>query len=118
MRDLTPAADKRPDLSIIIVNYNTAQLLDRLFRTIEAARGPLELQLVVVDNGSPDNSVAVLRERCPGATVIANTANAGFGRANNQAVAHAEGRYVLLLNTDAFVSPDTFCKTIAFMDAH
>ena len=50
--------------------------------------------------------------------MIANSVNVGFGRANNQALPHVRGRYVLLLNTDAFVSADTLPKTVSFMDAH
>ena len=51
-------------------------------------------------------------------SVIENKLNVGFGRANNQALPHARGRYLLLLNTDAFVAPDTLQKTIEYMDAH
>ena len=54
----------------------------------------------------------------PDAELIANPTNPGFGRANNQALPHVRGRYVLLLNTDAFVSADTLPKTVTFMDAH
>ena len=61
-------------------------------------------------------SVAILRAKYPNVELIANRTNAGFGRANNQALALVRGRYVLLLNTDAFVSPDTLTKTIGFMD--
>jgi N-acetylglucosaminyl-diphospho-decaprenol L-rhamnosyltransferase len=106
------------DVSVIVVNYNTAHLLGRMFAALEAGRGDLRLQVIVVDNASRDDSVQVLRTQHPQAELIANTANPGFGRANNQALARANGRYVLLLNTDAFVSPDTLSKTVSFMDAH
>ena len=65
----------------------------------------------MVDNASRDNSVEVLRARFPDGELIANPTNVGFGRANNQALPRARGRYVLLLNTDAFVAPDTLTKT-------
>jgi N-acetylglucosaminyl-diphospho-decaprenol L-rhamnosyltransferase len=74
--------------------------------------------VIVVDNVSRDNSLELLRKHHPNAEVITNSVNAGFGRANNQALGRARGRYVLLLNTDAFVSPDTLPKTVQFMDAH
>ena len=104
--------------SVVVVNYNTAHLLRRMFGALEAGRGDLKFQVIVVDNVSRDNSVEVLRTEHPEAELIANPVNVGFARANNQAVPLARGRYVLLLNTDAFVSPDTLPKTVSFMDAH
>ena len=71
---------------------------------------------MVVDNASSDGSVALLRTDYPDAELIENPTNVGFGRANNQAVARIRGRYVLLLNTDAFISPDTLVKTVGFMN--
>jgi N-acetylglucosaminyl-diphospho-decaprenol L-rhamnosyltransferase len=109
---------ERPDVSVIVVNYNTAHLLDRMFAALGASRGDLKLQVIVVDNASRDGSVEVLRAQHPDAELIANTINVGFARANNQAIPRARGRYVLLLNTDAFVSTDTLSKTVEFMDAH
>jgi len=110
--------DQNPDLTIIMVSYNTAHLLERLFAAIFAAQGPLKLQIIVVDNASRDNSRDVLRVKYSNVELIENLTNVGFARANNQAVARARGRYILLLNTDAFVSPDTFLKTIEYMDTH
>src|SRR5690348_5510406 len=111
----TPLHD-RPDVSVIVVNYNTAHLLDRMFAALDASRGNLNLQIIVVDNASRDNSVEMLRAQYPNVELIANATNRGFARANNQAVPRARGRYVLLLNTDAFVSADTLPKTVEFMD--
>jgi len=116
--DRPTASDAPPDLSIILVNYNTAHLLDRLFAALAAGQGALTLQIIVVDNASRDGSAELIRTHYPAAELIANKVNVGFGRANNQAVPRVRGRYVLLLNTDAFVSPDTLPKTVAFMDAH
>jgi GT2 family glycosyltransferase len=89
-----------------------------MFAGLDAGRGELRLQIIVVDNASRDNSVEILRAHYPQAELIENTVNVGFGRANNQALPLARGRYVLLLNTDAFVSADTLPKTVAYMDAH
>lgn len=104
------------DVSVIIVNYNTAHLLGRLFDCLGAARGALSIEVIVVDNASTDSSVALLRTSYRDIQVIENKLNVGFGRANNQAVKGARGRYILLLNTDAFVSHDTLAKTIDYMD--
>jgi N-acetylglucosaminyl-diphospho-decaprenol L-rhamnosyltransferase len=104
------------DITIAIVNYNTAFLLDRLFSALAAAQGRLKLQIIVIDNVSRDNSLEILRKKFPFVELIANDANVGFGRANNQALAHVHGRYLLLLNTDAFMATDTLTKTFEFME--
>src|SRR5262245_19967728 len=113
-----PRADERPDISVIVVNYNTAHLLDRMFAALDAARGRLTLQMIVVDNASCDGSADVLRTKYPNAELIENRVNVGFGRANNLALSRAQGRYVLLLNTDTFVESDTLRKTVDFMGEH
>ena len=107
-----------PDVSVIVVNYNTARLLPEMRAALERSRGRLRLQLIVVDNASRDDSAALLRREFGDAQLIFNETNVGFGRANNQGFALAKGRYVLLLNTDAFVAPDTLGKTIDYMDSH
>ena len=106
------------DVSVVVVNYNTAHLLPEMWSALDRARGTLNLQIFVIDNASRDDSVAKLRLESPDAQLIVNPTNVGFGRANNQALPFATGRYVLLLNTDAFVAPDTLSKTVAYMDAH
>jgi len=106
----------QPDVSVIVVNYNTGHLLARMFAALEAGRGTLTLQIIVVDNASRDNSVAVLRTQFPAAELIVNAVNVGFGRANNQALVRVRGRYALLINTDAFVAPDTLPLTVAYME--
>jgi GT2 family glycosyltransferase len=110
--------DEHPDVSVVLVNYNTAHLLDRLFSALAAGTGMLRVQVIAVDNASRDNSVEVLRTRYPWVELIVNETNVGFGRANNQALGLARGRYILLLNTDAFVSRDTLPKTVSYMEAH
>jgi N-acetylglucosaminyl-diphospho-decaprenol L-rhamnosyltransferase len=107
-----------PDVTVVVVNYNTAHLLERMFAALDAARGALSLQVIVVDNASRDSSLETLRSRYPSVELIANPTNVGFARANNQALPLVRGRYVLLLNTDAFVSADTLVKTVEFMDTH
>ena len=107
---------ERPDVTVVIVSYNTVQLLDRMFTALEAGRGSLRLQTIVVDNASRDGSVTHLQAKYPDIEIVANEANVGFGRANNQALPIARGRYVLLLNTDAFMSPNALQDTVEYMD--
>lgn len=105
-------------LDILIVNFNTASLLPAMFEACRLAARDLEVRYWVVDNASQDNSVAVLREQFPYANLKVNGQNVGFGRANNQLLPHATGDYVLLLNTDAFVAPDTLQRTLVYMQAN
>ena len=105
-------------LDILIVNYNTANLLQPMFSACEQATADFSARYWVVDNASRDDSVAVLRDQFPYAGLEVNVQNVGFGRANNQLLKHVQGDYVLLLNTDAFVAPDTFKKTLAYMQGN
>ena len=74
--------------------------------------------MLVVDNNSADDTVAMVRRRFPEVKLIVNAANLGFAKANNQAIAQAQGQYVLLLNPDTVVAEDTFTRCLAFMDRH
>ena len=116
MARLSFPIDNPPDLSVILVSYNTAHLLDRTLSALNTAQAALKLQIIAVDNASRDTSVDLLRKRHPSVELIENSINVGFARAINQALRQALGRYILLLNTDAFVSPDTLQKTVEFMD--
>ncbi|MBC7499646.1 MAG: glycosyltransferase family 2 protein [Herminiimonas sp.] len=107
-----------PDISIVVVSYNTSELLIPMRRAILASKGDLNLQTIVIDNASKDESVATLEREFSESTLICNKKNVGFGRANNQAVPLVTGRYVLLLNTDAFVASDTLSATVKYMDEH
>lgn len=106
------------DISTIIVSYNTAGLLSECVGKLRSSARQFNSQEFFVDNASKDGSVELIRRNFPSACLIANSENIGFGRANNQALSQVRGRYVLLLNTDAFVAPDTLTKTVAYMDAN
>lgn len=109
---------KLMDLTAIIVNFNTEGLLRNAIGRLQSAAARMSLKIAIIDNASKDNSVALIKDEFPDCHLIANRTNVGFGRANNQALDLVEGRYVLLLNTDAFVSADTLYKTITYMDSH
>jgi N-acetylglucosaminyl-diphospho-decaprenol L-rhamnosyltransferase len=107
------------DISVIVVSYNTAGLLEQCIGDLRSAMdASLTVEIVFVDNASSDNSVEVIKTKFPECRLIENERNVGFGRANNQALPFATGRYFLLLNTDAFVAADSLSKTVAFMDAN
>lgn len=106
------------DISVILVSYNTIEMTKKALNDLFASVGNLKLEVFMIDNASRDNSVEVLRREYPNITLIENNKNVGFGRANNQALPYIKGRYVLLLNTDAFVAPDTLIKTKQYMDTH
>ncbi len=106
------------DVTAILVSYNTESLLPKAIKCLRKSAENLLLQIVIVDNASSDNSVELIRRDFADCELIENKVNVGFGRANNQALQLVKGRYVLLLNTDAFVSPDTLEKTVNYMDRH
>lgn len=104
------------DVTVIIVNYNTKALLHPCIDALRLGAAGLRLQIVIVDNASCDGSAQVLRDDFGDCDLLFNETNVGFGRANNQALPIARGRYVLLLNTDAFVDENSLARTIAFME--
>ncbi|MEI7556870.1 glycosyltransferase family 2 protein [Candidatus Chlorohelix sp.] len=107
------------DLSIIIVNWNTRDLL---LQTIESVYsnppGGFSYEIIVVDNGSVDGSIEALKQRFPKVRLIANRGNRGFGAANNQGLGLAYGRYSLMLNSDTIVLPECLQQVTEFMEFH
>lgn len=114
------------DLSIIILNYNTKKLTLEAIASIEenypdeVASGLYEV--IVTDNGSPDGSLAALREykkktKIKSFHVVDNGGNIGFAAGNNKGLPFVAGRYVLFLNSDTVVYPKTLTRMVDFMDA-
>ncbi|PPA04341.1 glycosyltransferase family 2 protein, partial [Pseudomonas sp. MWU12-2312b] len=87
------------ELDVLVVNYNTATLLQPMFNALRQSNNTDRTRYLVVDNASADNSLECLANVCPEALQVANDSNVGFGRANNQLVEHLQGKYALLLNT-------------------
>lgn len=106
------------DISVILVSYNTEEMTKKALNCLFASTGNFEMEVLIIDNASKDNSAEMLCRDYPHVTLIENKKNVGFGRANNQALPLVKGRYVLLLNTDAFVETDTIAKTVLYMDEH
>lgn len=104
------------DLSIIIINWNTRALLIQCLDSIAMGVEKISTEVFVVDNGSTDDSVDSVRSTFPNVHLIANVDNRGFSFANNQALALAQGRFILLLNSDTYLSPGCLDAMVAFMD--
>jgi GT2 family glycosyltransferase len=106
----------QPDLSVIIVNWNTRELLlnciESFYRTVKG----LTSEIFVVDNGSTDGSVDSVRRTFPEIELIQNERNLGFARANNEALRKRRGRYALLLNTDVILTHGAVETLVEFMD--
>lgn len=107
-----------PDLSVIIVNWNTRELLlnciESFYRTV---RG-FTFEIFVVDNGSHDGSPDSVKRKFPAIELIQNQRNLGFARANNKALRRSRGRYGLLLNTDVILTDGAVEKLVEFMEGN
>jgi GT2 family glycosyltransferase len=108
-----------PEVSVIIVSYNTRELLRECIESILCEQGDgLAVEVIVVDNASADGSAAMVAEQFPQVRLIANPDNRGFGAACNQGLEIAQGRYALILNADIRAQPGALQRLVAFMDAH
>lgn len=96
-----------PDLSIVIVNYNTREPLRRCLESIRAERGALAVQILVVDNDSKDGSAQMVRESAPEATLITPGRNTWFSGGNRLGLDAASAPYTLILNADTLIQPGT-----------
>lgn len=106
------------DLSIIIVSYNTKELLKQTVDSVLNTSVGIEYEIIVVDNASSDGSVGMLNDNYKGITVIENSDNVGFSKANNIGIKKSTGRYVLLLNSDTVVKENCFRDCLKYMEEH
>ena len=108
----------RIDISVIIVNWNTKDLLRNCLNSLSKTVHNLIFEVIVIDNASSDGSVAMLESEFPSVIRIVNTENKGFGVANNQAFAIMKGKYTLSLNTDTILMPEAVNKLWNFCEAN
>lgn len=104
------------DITVIIVNWNTARLLEGCLRSVTEETKTARLEIIVVDNNSSDDSCSVVKEKFGEVNLIENSVNAGFAAANNQAIKKALGRYVLLLNSDTVIIDNGLDKMLRYAD--
>lgn len=106
------------DLSVIIVTYNSARLIDPLLTALQDQLAGLAAEVLVIDNASKDATVETVRTRHPWVRLIASPENLGFAAGNNRAIAEARGRMLLLLNPDAVPDAGALAEGLKRMDAH
>lgn len=111
-------SDARPDVSVVVVNWNTCKLLERCLTSLASERRTLGLEIVVIDNGSIDGSQDLVRNMFPWVRLIVNRDNRGYSTANNQGIEASSGRYVFLLNSDTEVEAGALRALIQFGDAN
>lgn len=109
-----------PLVSVIIVSFNTRALTVKSVKSAFASKGfkPGEIEVILVDNHSQDDTVAYLKANFPRVRLLINQTNLGFGAGNNQGTAVAKGKYLLLLNTDAFLGQDSLRTLVEIMEKH
>ena len=103
-----------PDLSVVIVNYNTRDLLRSCLLSLRASEG-LALEIIVVDNASADGSAEMVRAEFPEARLLAQSLNTWYCGGNNIGIRAASADHVLLLNPDTEVAPDALALMLSFL---
>ena len=107
-----------PDLSIVIVNWNTLGLLRDVLASTYAGLSGLTAEVIVIDNASSDGSAEMVEAEFPQTRLLRNRDNKGFAAANNQGFELATGRHILLLNSDTIVLGEVLPASVAYLDAH
>lgn len=106
------------ELSIITVNYNDKENILNQIESVKRGASGLEYEQIISDNGSCDGSIDEIKRLHPYIKIIENNENIGFGAANNRALPFAGGEFILFLNPDMRIFPDSLKKLIDWMRAH
>ena len=104
------------DISAIIVNWNTKDLLLNCVQSIMQSSFIGAIEIIVVDNASFDGSVQAVKDKFPQTVIIQNKENEGFSKANNRGILAAHGRYICLINSDVVVHADTLQMMFTYME--
>jgi GT2 family glycosyltransferase len=105
------------ELSVVILNYNTAAFLELCLESVTRATPHIDAEIIVVDNASVDDSLKMVSKTYPEVKIIALDQNYGFSKANNIAVKQALGTYLCILNPDTVVGEEVFERCLAFAKA-
>ena len=111
---------KNKDLSIIIVSFNTKNLLKSCIESIIENTGKVSYEIIVIDNASKDGSNDLVKDYAKKYQIklIENIVNIGFGSANNQGIKESTGKYILFLNSDTLIKNHTIEKMYSWMEIH
>lgn len=109
---------QNPIVTVVIVSYNTRKETVQAIKSVFASKGftKSELEVIMIDNNSPDDSVKYVKKNFPAVKVVANKKNKGYGGGNNQGAKLAKGKYLLLLNPDAFLAEDSLRLLVDTLD--
>jgi GT2 family glycosyltransferase len=107
-----------PDVSIIVASYNTRDLTLQCLHSIKDQTAGVTYEVILVDDCSPDDTVAAVRSAFPDIRVLVNETNQRYAKTNNRGLREARGRYGLLLNTDTVLDVDAISALVRFMDEH
>jgi len=109
---------KAVKLSVIILNYRTPEITVRAFKSLDKAASNLEIEKIIVDNGSRDGSVEFIRERAPSARIIELPENRGFAAGMNAGARAASGDYILFMNSDVEAFPGSLNILVDYLEAN
>lgn len=115
---LTKALVSNVKVSIIIVSWNTRDVLYDCLASIYKEARNFTFEVIIIDNASSDSSTEMVKKEFPQVILIENQENKGFAAANNQGIAKSEGRYILFLNSDTVILDHAIEKSVEFADAH
>jgi GT2 family glycosyltransferase len=115
---LPSTANYSHDASIIIVSFNTKDILRECLASVERESDGLRIETLVVDNHSSDGSAEMVENEFPRVRVLRSSVNLGFGAANNLAIQAAVGNFLILLNSDAFLLPGSLRAAVNNMNLH
>jgi len=106
------------DISIVIINYNTLQLVRQCIRSILKYTTGISYEVILVDNASTEADPTVLQQEFPVIRLIKSPENLGFAGGNNLGIQYATGKYILLLNSDTYLTDNAIAATFAYMETH
>ena len=109
-------APSTPDVSMVVVSSNSNDLLRDCLQTLKREAGDITYETLVVDNASRDGSADMLQQEFPAVRLVRSPVNLGFAAGNNRAFHMAQGCYIVLLNSDAFMRPGTLSKAMEHME--